>query len=53
MSSAECKFKSFPNSDAIAQSFKSDSAQAHYVKTSVSSSNLGITFRFVSVDYPD
>ncbi len=42
MSSAECKSKSFPNSGAIAQSFKSDSAQTHYVKTSASSSDLGI-----------
>ncbi len=32
MSSAECKSKSFPNSGAIAQSFKSDSAQTYYVK---------------------
>ncbi len=42
MSSAEYKSKSFPNSGAIAQSFKSDSAQAHYVKPSVSSSDFGI-----------
>ncbi len=42
MRSAEYKSKSFPNSGAIAQSFKSDSAQAHYVKTSVSSSGLDI-----------
>ncbi len=47
MSSTECKSKSFPNSGAPeitwAQSFKSDSAQAHYVKASASSSGLGIT----------
>ncbi len=42
MSSAEYKSKNFPNSGAIAQSFKSDSAQAHYVKASASSSDLGI-----------
>ncbi len=42
MSSAEYKSKSFPNSGAIAQPFKSDSAQAHYVKASASSSNLSI-----------
>ncbi len=42
MSTAEYKSKSFPNSNAIAQSFKFDSAQAHYVKASASSSDLGI-----------
>ncbi len=42
MSSAECKSKSSRNSGAIAQAFKSDSAQAHYVKASASSSDLGI-----------
>ncbi len=42
MSSSECKSKSFPNSGAITQSFKFNSAQAHYVKASASSSNLGI-----------
>ncbi len=52
MSSAECKSKSFPNSGAIAQSFKSDSVQAHYVKTSASLSDLGmvIIIRFDSSD---
>ncbi len=38
MSSAEYKSKSFPNSNTIAQSFKSDSAH----KASASSSDLGI-----------
>ncbi len=42
MSSTEYKSKSFPNSGAIAQSFKSDAAQAHYVKASASSSDLGM-----------
>ncbi len=46
MSSAECKSKSFPNSGAIAQSFKSDFAQAHDVKTSASSSDLGMALDF-------
>ncbi len=50
MSLAEYKAKSFPNSDAIAQSFKSDSAQAHYVKTSASSSDLGIVSETVIQD---
>ncbi len=50
MSSAEYKSKSFPSSDAIAQSFKSDSAQAHYVKTSASSSDLGIDGTDYQVD---
>ncbi len=42
MSSTECKSKRSRNSDTIAQSFKSDSAQTHYVKSSASSSGWGI-----------
>ncbi len=48
MISAEYKSKIFPNSGAIAQSFKSDSAQAPYVKASASPSGLGIFERPVS-----